>query len=416
MENIKCKVCSEIKKTDFFYRDKESKNGYRSKCKSCTKDGKTIRIKTTTETYNTKLKLKQGNNYELVSEYNNKSVEILHLKCGKIRNSTPQNALIRGCPYCKSNTSYISRIFHSFLKYNEVEFKCEYKTDACKNIKPLPFDFAIMKKDILQGLVEIDGEQHFKGNGRFDLKEIRFRDNIKTQYCIENNIDLNRVPYDSKNIINDFEKIILKYGFEIKTGFIIEDDYYSQIEATHIRNLYLDGHSILDINNILNKNTKYISRVINYVEFPKQDIDIKDKVLEKYKKHTAIFNRRFDDLSNEELEDLKNLIIKGVSSVVVCNHLNINRKNKKFLKIYSDLKKDFKNRTNYEILQYKEDVLMNVYSNTKELKDINPDFSTNTIISCCNGHKKTYKGFKWYYRDKVTCVERSTLRNADIIS
>lgn len=53
-------------------------------------------------------------------------------------------------------------------------------------------------------LIEFDGEQHFKetqffGNEKIDTKEALRRyqvyDDIKNQYCINNNIPIIRIPY-----------------------------------------------------------------------------------------------------------------------------------------------------------------------------------------------------------------------------
>lgn len=72
--------------------------------------------------------------------------------------------------------------------------------------KPARFDFYIIEKNYL---IEFDGEQHFKPS-RFKnditleesqqkLKETQYRDNIKNNYCIENNIPLIRIPYTHYN-------------------------------------------------------------------------------------------------------------------------------------------------------------------------------------------------------------------------
>ena len=67
--------------------------------------------------------------------------------------------------------------------------------------KTLPFDFYIPDLNIC---IEYDGEQHFEpvdfgGKGK-EYAEKRFkaqqkRDNIKTEYCKNNNIKLIRIPY-----------------------------------------------------------------------------------------------------------------------------------------------------------------------------------------------------------------------------
>ena len=60
----------------------------------------------------------------------------------------------------------------------------------------MPFDFYLPKYNIL---IEYDGKQHFLYGGfGIDLLEfmnLKYRDNIKTKYCEDNNIKLIRIPY-----------------------------------------------------------------------------------------------------------------------------------------------------------------------------------------------------------------------------
>ena len=49
-------------------------------------------------------------------------------------------------------------------------------------------------------LIEFDGRQHFNGpEGKwkisYSLKDIQERDNLKNEYCKQNNIKLKRIPY-----------------------------------------------------------------------------------------------------------------------------------------------------------------------------------------------------------------------------
>ena len=61
----------------------------------------------------------------------------------------------------------------------------------------LPFDFAIIEKGKLLGLIEYDGLQHFRGWGsdKEDLENIKRRDSIKDNYCKNNDIQLVRITY-----------------------------------------------------------------------------------------------------------------------------------------------------------------------------------------------------------------------------
>lgn len=71
----------------------------------------------------------------------------------------------------------------------------------------LKFDFYLPEYNCC---IEYDGIQHFQPCGGWYsedyLKKIQYRDDIKNQYCKDNNIKLIRIPYTEKNNI----KIILK--------------------------------------------------------------------------------------------------------------------------------------------------------------------------------------------------------------
>lgn len=83
----------------------------------------------------------------------------------------------------------------SILKDNHVLFVKQHSFDSCRYKHRLSFDFYVNNNY----LIEFDGEQHFKEVKYFGGKE-RFntgqqRDNIKNNWCRENNIPLIRIPY-----------------------------------------------------------------------------------------------------------------------------------------------------------------------------------------------------------------------------
>ena len=80
------------------------------------------------------------------------------------------------------------------------------KFDDCRNKNPLPFDFYLPNYNIC---IEFDGRQHylpiFYFGGEKMLNYTKNNDNIKNEYCLNNNIKLVRIPYYE---INDIENII----------------------------------------------------------------------------------------------------------------------------------------------------------------------------------------------------------------
>ena len=100
-----------------------------------------------------------------------------------------------GCPKCKESNG--EKEIRVWLESHHIIYKTEYKFSGCKYKKLLPFDFYLPDYNIC---IEFDGEHHFKANPYFKtstLEETQKRNRIKDDYCIENNIELIRIPYKS---------------------------------------------------------------------------------------------------------------------------------------------------------------------------------------------------------------------------
>lgn len=145
-----------------------------------------------------------------VLEYVNSNHIILeHITCGeKVIRSMSELRKHKGfnCPKCKS--SYGSRKITQYLIDKNIYFKKEFIFNDCKLKKPLPFDFYIPEYNVL---IEYDGEhhdrplKHWGGQKKFEL--VKKRDEIKTNYCLKNNIPLLRISSkDNEEIDNILEK------------------------------------------------------------------------------------------------------------------------------------------------------------------------------------------------------------------
>lgn len=121
------------------------------------------------------------------------------------------------CGVCtKSKSSYEYAVEKEILKYT-TNYIAQCRFNGCRNPKtkyPLSFDFYI--KD-LRCVIEVDGEQHYKPTS---LRGVNLEtataiynttcehDEIKTKYCIDNNITIYRISYiqvnngEYKNIIS----------------------------------------------------------------------------------------------------------------------------------------------------------------------------------------------------------------------
>jgi hypothetical protein len=87
----------------------------------------------------------------------------------------------------------------AFLIANNYKFKKEYRIQECRNILPLPFDFALFNNKNLLCLIEYNGEQHYikvrKFGGKKAFASQQKRDQIKIEFCSKNNIDLIIIPH-----------------------------------------------------------------------------------------------------------------------------------------------------------------------------------------------------------------------------
>lgn len=154
---------------------------------------------------------------EVIDTYVNAKTPILH-RCkidGYEWKITPSNVLFgQGCPICQETNG--ERQIRQWLENNHILYVYQKTFDDCKDKKVLPFDFYLPNLNIL---IEFDGEQHFRpvdfsGHNKelsFNKFETtQYHDNIKTQYCMDNNIKLLRIPY-FKNIeieLNNFIHLI----------------------------------------------------------------------------------------------------------------------------------------------------------------------------------------------------------------
>ena len=138
--------------------------------------------------------------YTVVGEYINNRTPILvrHNKCGFEWEVSPKTILRNyTCPYC--NKSLGEHLIEEFLKAHNLEYKCQYTFDDCRDVNKLPFDFAVFINGDVR-LIEFDGSQHFEGHSRqWNTPEhhskVAMHDTYKNIYCAYHKIPLLRIPY-----------------------------------------------------------------------------------------------------------------------------------------------------------------------------------------------------------------------------
>lgn len=112
------------------------------------------------------------------------SVRGANLKC-----KTVNRTVSCGCYHRSIGATNILNL----LQENNINFIEEY---AFSDLPKSHFDFAIIKNDNIERLIEFDGEQHFidvPSWGGLELQQRR--DKIKNEYAINHNIPLIRIPY-----------------------------------------------------------------------------------------------------------------------------------------------------------------------------------------------------------------------------
>ena len=111
-----------------------------------------------------------------------------------------------GCPKCKQSKGE-RQIENVLNKYN-IENIHNHKFDECKDKRKLPFDFYL---PFMSTCIEYDGGQHFYSvdwfGGSDEFINRQRRDNIKTKYCKDNDIEMIRISYLD---FNEIENILIK--------------------------------------------------------------------------------------------------------------------------------------------------------------------------------------------------------------
>lgn len=111
---------------------------------------------------------------------------------------------------CGCLVSKGEELIQKILTIENINFKTQKIFEDCINPqtgKKLKFDFYLPDYNCC---IEYDGEQHFRysntgWNNKEHFEKVQHRDEIKNQYCKNNNIKLIRIPYF------DFKKIDKKY-------------------------------------------------------------------------------------------------------------------------------------------------------------------------------------------------------------
>lgn len=104
------------------------------------------------------------------------------------------------CNECRVKQSAIATKIELWLNLHQINYQKEKRFEDCVYTKTLPFDFYL---EDYNSCIEVDGIGHYRpvafgGDKQEAIKNYELRqkaDNIKTQYCEDNNIPLLRLPF-----------------------------------------------------------------------------------------------------------------------------------------------------------------------------------------------------------------------------
>lgn len=148
---------------------------------------------------------------------NNKIMWLCQCKCGKYTTVAGSDLTTGNTASCGCKHKSMGEInCENSLINSNIQYYTQYSFDNCYNPntnKLLKFDFYLPEYNIC---IECDGQQHFNPVSVFGGKEA-FRkqqqnDEIKNQYCKDNNITLIRIPYW------DYDKLDEEYLLSLIEG------------------------------------------------------------------------------------------------------------------------------------------------------------------------------------------------------
>lgn len=134
----------------------------------------------------------------VIGEYinNRTKVKCFCNKCKTYFFSAPHTMLSNGNGCSNCTTSRGENRIKEWLNDNGFKYNTQHIFEDCKDVRVLPFDFYIPSYNVA---IEYDGIQHFEPKdffgGEESFNKLKEHDSIKSNYCVENNIRLLRIPY-----------------------------------------------------------------------------------------------------------------------------------------------------------------------------------------------------------------------------
>lgn len=123
-------------------------------------------------------------------------------KCGELKEFSSRHLLSGASKSCGCISSFKELEIKTILNNNHINFIQEYSFENLVDKRKLRFDFAIFDNEgNLSHLIEYDGQQHTDKNKPFYSENQILHDNMKNNYCKQNNIKLIRLnKYSNINL------------------------------------------------------------------------------------------------------------------------------------------------------------------------------------------------------------------------
>lgn len=286
----------------------------RAVCKECTFDDIKNRdveefIKTSNLIFNSKYDYTK-------SIYKNKKTK-LNIVCpvhGTFLKSPLEHLKGSGCPVCKESKGELK--IRDFFSKNKISFIAQKKFEECRYKKQLQFDFYLPDYNIC---IEYDGAQHSEiieaWGGIEKLKETQYKDNIKNDFCNNNNIGLIRIKYTDYNnievILTEKLNIMTKSKSEIEN--IKFNKLISKMDIAHdFKYQYISINEYKNLNSFIEivcpkHNTSFSLKAFDHLNYGKCCIECDEYKVNKtisifLKKNKIEFIRqhKFDGCKNKE--------------------------------------------------------------------------------------------------------------------
>ena len=179
------------------------------RCLYCTKEETLRKVTKSQEQFEKEVREVHGDKFKILTPYLGCKYKMkFYCNDCKIEFEQAPNHLLEGHIGCACFSKSLGEDKIREILTNKKIFNSEqYRIKKCKNKRPLPFDFVVFKdkeKTIIDFLVEFQGRQHYapsafgsmtKEQAKQRFIEQQLCDNIKFNYCKDNDIELIIIPY-----------------------------------------------------------------------------------------------------------------------------------------------------------------------------------------------------------------------------